>query len=81
MKKLIAVLVLAAASMSAETVHFSPNGKTFHTNTKCMALSRSKTVLHADREAALKHDLRECKICLRTKSNKQSKTDRNAWAK
>jgi len=76
MNKLIA-FVLASGMLLAETVYFSPNGKTYHASSQCEHLSKTKNVLHADRKDAEQHELKPCAICYKSKSTKGAK---NAWA-
>lgn len=65
--KLLAVLMLAAASLNAETVFMSAHGKTFHKAQTCMSLSRAKHVYSAERADAEKHGRHACSICYREK--------------
>ncbi len=73
------ILALSITAFGAETVYFSPKGKTFHRTETCMALSRAATVYHADRAAAEGHKLVACGICWRKQAEKKSAA--NDWAK
>jgi hypothetical protein len=80
-----ALLTLAlAVGLQAETVYLSANGKTFHRQTACMALHRSKHVYQAERADAEKHGLHSCSICYREKTSVQRRQTKGAnvgWAK
>lgn len=80
MKRLLAVLVLAAASVHAETVFMTAHGKTFHKAQTCMSLSRATHVFSAERADAEQHGRHACSICYRTKKA-GSKTASMDWAK
>lgn len=73
------LLCTLAAGLSAETIYVSKAGKTFHRVETCMALTRSKTKLAADRKIAETHGLKPCGICYRPSAAK--KADNGQWAK
>lgn len=73
-----AVLTLVA---HAQTVYFTPNGKTFHTSKDCIALTRSKTIMEADQKEAKAHGLKACGICQRRKSTAAKATTANSFGK
>ena len=79
MKRLLATILLAG-TLCAETVYFTPAGKTYHAATACTALARSRNVLHADKADAEKHGLTPCKRCYRTAKPK-TVTGNATWAK
>lgn len=64
MKRLLAVVVLAAASLVAGPVYFTAHGKTYHTNPQCSGLARSQGhLLEADESVAESHKLHKCTRC------------------
>lgn len=75
----VATLVTAVSAADA-TVYFTPRGKTYHQSPACMALSRARTVYHAQLADAQKHGLKECGICWRPKKA-AAKAEANGWAK
>lgn len=93
-RRTLLTLILAASSLLAETVYFTPNGKKFHTSEHCMSLFRTRLeesggrpanprldnrpLLHAERVDAEKHGLVVCGICNRAKKAKAEA--KNAWA-
>jgi len=80
MKRLFLTFLLAAFPLLAETVYLSPNGKTLHASDHCATLARSKTKLHAEREAVESHGLKPCGMCYRAKNTAKT-TARNGVAK
>ncbi len=81
MKRLL-LLAFMAISLHAETVYLTAHGKTYHSNPRCMALSRAAHVLETDDATAIAHGLHECGICAHRKSKgTASKPDNAGWAK
>jgi methylphosphotriester-DNA--protein-cysteine methyltransferase len=78
MKRLLATILLAG-TLCAETVYFTPAGKTYHGETTCAALARSKNVLRADKAEAEKHGLTPCKRCYRATATPKPKGNA-VWA-
>lgn len=76
--KLTIIALALATFLNAGTVYFSPTGKTFHVKRECLALARSKEVLHSEDSAAAAHGLKPCGICQR---KAKAKSVRNGWAK
>jgi hypothetical protein len=77
---LAATVWLAILGGASLPVLFTPNGKTYHANAKCVSLARSKAILKAPEEDAKKHGLTPCAICYRPKAVKTRAAGRNAWA-
>jgi hypothetical protein len=76
MKRLIALTALMASGLVAETVHLTPNGKTFHRTEQCAILKRSTTVLSAEKAVAEQHGLKPCRSCYAVR-----KANNRGWAK
>ena len=79
--QIVAIGMMMASSMMAETVYLTATGKTFHKSQTCMALSNAKKVLTADRSAAEQHGLKQCGICYRIRKAGKPKADNAKWAK
>lgn len=79
----IAIALLALAGiLAAEPVYFTPNGKTYCVNRKCLTLTRAKVVLTADRAEAEAHGLvRSGADKPRAARGGSGRKSRNGWAK
>lgn len=77
MRVIVALLALVSV-VGAEPVYFTPNGKTYCVNRKCLTLTRAKVVLSADRAEAESHGL------VRSGADKprgaSGRKTRNGWA-
>lgn len=78
---LFALCLVLAVNLTAGTVYFTPKGKTYHDNPKCMALSRATAVLVAEAKEAIEHGLVKCGIEAHRKLTAAKKTNNAAWGK
>ncbi len=72
MKRIALCFVLLAQLSAAEVVYLSARGKTYHARQSCMALSRAKQKLQAERSVAVTKGRKSCGICYRAKAEKKA---------